>query len=190
MISVVASLLLLLFNFAQILGTYLSVDTPEPRFSDIIVILGGGWDERVAEGEQLLGRGLSTRVLLTGVSSARDASGMPTDRRYLILRKVGVSADSIYLDSSARNTWQEVHVIRDLLRTNGWHTVLMVSDPPHLRRLSWVCNRVLGKTEIEYTVVPTHPVWWDKMHWWRNGRSVWFVVQEYFKLLGYHLLYF
>lgn len=189
LVLVAIGILLFVFEVFPNAGSYLVVQAAEPAYGDIVVVLGGGWNERITTGKELLERGYVNRVLLTGVSPQREGSRAPLDPRYASLLAAGISADMIYLDNSAQNTWQEAVLIRSLVQSRGWHKVLIVTDPPHLRRLTWVCNRVLSRVGIDYYLIPTHPLWWDKAHWWRNETSSWFVAREYLKLLGYLLLY-
>ena len=171
-------------------GAFLEIETAEPSDSDLIVILGGGGSERLALGEELLSRNYSSRVFLTGLSPLSDPGNSPLNPRNASPLRIGIAKDRIYLDNTSKNTWQDVNHIRNLLQSKGWRTVLIITDPPHLRRVAWVCERVLSKASIDYTLVPTHPSWWDRDHWWRNHNSRWFVITEYIKLLGYQLLYF
>jgi len=170
-------------------GSYLALHASSPTKSDLVVILGGGWKDRVNKGKWLLRRGYAKHVLLTGMKLKRNGSGVRFDSRYYQLLAAGINADMIFTDSSAKNTWQEAHVISALLHANGWRSVIVVTDPPHLRRLTWVCKHVLSGANIKYTLVPTMPQWWDADHWWRNTKSRWFVIWEYIKLIGYRLLY-
>jgi hypothetical protein len=64
--------------------------------------------------------------------------------------------------------------------------VLVVSDPPHMRRLSWVWGRVFAGSGKTYTLVASNMENWDAGHWWRTSLNAQFVFAEYIKL-GYYL---
>ena len=66
---------------------------------------------------------------------------------------------------------------------------MVVSDPPHMRRLQWVWSRVFKGSGIEVLLVAGTPVWWDAGRWWANEPSAKFVVNEYIKIAYYLVKY-
>lgn len=171
-------------------GDFLANESNNLRQADLLVVLGGGWEARTTMGGALMRDGWAQRVLLTGMPKAHDRNGEPSnDPRYSYLRSLGVSSETILLDSSAKSTWEEAHVIRDLVKKNGWSSVLIVSDPPHFRRLGWVCERVLGVSNIDYRLIASRPRWWNPSLWWENKISASFVLKEFIKLFYYRVKY-
>ena len=65
--------------------------------------------------------------------------------------------------------------------------MIVVSDPPHLRRVNWVWGKIFKDSGIEYFLSASHPSWWDEKNWWRNEMSMKFVTMEYLKI-GYYAL--
>lgn len=187
--------LLLLLTLGLALGSkagdFLALEPNAPRHgADLLVVLGGGWNARTAAGGALMLDGWAPRVLLTGIPKTRNNNGEPLDHpRYSDLLALGVSKEQILLDGSARNTWAEAHLIRDVLDENGWRSVLIVSDPPHFRRLQWVCRRVFGGSNIDYQLIASRPNWWNPDLWWKNKTSASFVFKEFVKLLYYYVKY-
>lgn len=187
--------LLLLLSLGLALGSkagdFLALEPNAPRHgADLLVVLGGGWEARTAAGGALMLDGWAPRVLLTGIPKTRNRDGEPPDNpRYSDLRALGISKEKILLDSFARNTWAEAHLIRDLLEKNGWRSVLIVSDPPHFRRLQWVCRRVFDGSNIDYRLIASRPNWWNSKLWWKNKTSASFVIKEFIKLLYYYVRY-
>ena len=170
-------------------GEYLAVKPVAPGHAELLVVLGGGWDDRVVTARALLASGLANKVLLTAAATTNRDQSKLLDHRYKLLIRGGVPGNSIYLDTTARSTWQDVNVILDLMKKMHWRNVLIVSDPPHMRRLEWVCGQLLDSAGIKYELVPTQPPWWDEMHWWRNALARKFVLEEYVKLIVYRLAY-
>jgi len=66
---------------------------------------------------------------------------------------------------------------------------LVVSDPPHLRRLSWVWSKVFAGSGKEFILVASDMDDWDAGHWWRTSPSAQFVFGEYIKLAYYLMQY-
>ena len=65
----------------------------------------------------------------------------------------------------------------------------MVSDPPHMRRLSWVWGRVFAESGRHFTLVASDMEEWDAEHWWRISSNAQFVFAEYIKLAYYLFQY-
>ncbi len=76
-----------------------------------------------------------------------------------------------------------------LLETKGWRSVLVVSDPPHMRRLSWVWNKVFDGTEMSFYLIPAPMPLWNATHWWQQRSSATYVLRELIKLGYYHAVY-
>lgn len=172
-------------------GYFLAVETavPEGR-ADLLVVLGGGWEFREITGLEWLRRGRAERVLLTGVPEPRDAEGYPLHfPRYRYFTDAGIARETLLTDGTAKNTWQEARVLRNLALQNRWRRILIVSDPPHFRRLAWVCEKVLEPAGIDFGLVPTRPNWWHAETWWRDPMAARFVVAEIFKWIYYRIRY-
>ena len=181
---------------AAMLGAFaeagLSVDTPSPAAlprADAVVLLGGGWEYREKRAVELLRLGLAGRVLLTGVAEWSGAGTPAHYPSYDYLRAAGVAADAVWADGSARNTWQEIVWVRNAAAQNGWQTLLIVSDPPHLRRLAWVCRQVLDRRGIAYRLAATNPDWWRPAAWWKDPSALRYMALECLKLNYYRLRY-
>jgi uncharacterized SAM-binding protein YcdF (DUF218 family) len=190
----IAALLALLVRLDALpaMGEFLAPPLPpvsEP--ADWLVILGGGWEFREITGAELFLKGYAKRLLLTGIPHARDGRGFPVNvPRFDYLLAAGISPGRIVLDGSAKNTWDEAVLIRTLLKKSpGARRVIVVSDPPHLRRLDWVCRRVLAGAGIQYGLAATEPDWWSPAAWWRHPVAARFVVTEYLKLAFYTIRY-
>ncbi len=149
------------------------VDTPEP--ADLIAALGGESANRPAKAAELYAAGLAPRVFLTG----------PKDQRHDLLLREGVPAPAILLDGKSAHSWDEAINTYDLMRQNGWKRVLVVSDPEHIRRLSWTWEHVFGGSGLSFRLIAAAMPNWDAAHWWRDPGSAAYVKLELEKLLYY-----
>lgn len=171
-------------------GYFLSSPAESPAKADVIVALGGDNGDRVAMAAKLYSQGLAPRVMLTGLENG---SGQ-LRRDYLnwrvqFLFTQHVPKEAIILELTAVNSWEEAVNTLNLLKQHKWQRVLVVSDPPHMRRLSWVWGKVFKDSGKEFILVSTTPNWWDLAHWWCHEQSESFVMMEYIKLIYYMLKY-
>ena len=67
--------------------------------------------------------------------------------------------------------------------------VVVVSDPPHMRRLAWVWDKVFAGSGKAYTLVASDMEGWDAGYWWRTSTNAQFVFAEYIKLVYYLIQY-
>ena len=110
--------------------------------ADAAVVLGAtAWGnkpspvyrERINEAIALYQQGRVRWIIFTGGSPQ---PGYPTEaevgRRYSIV--YGIPRAAILVDIESRNTWQNLERARDLMGPAGIRTVLLVSDPLHMKR--------------------------------------------------------
>ena len=72
------------------------------------------------------------------------------------------------------------------MQANGWRTVLVVSDPPHMLRMRYAWGAAFRGSDFSYTLVATELLWWPDWRWWTNPYATRFVEDEVLKL-GYYV---
>lgn len=180
---------LLVLAFLQA-GRYLSSPGQAPKKADVVLALGGDNGDRIAVAARLYHQGYAPRVMLTGLEN-----GSPTARhsylnwRVQFLLDEAVPQEAVILELHAGNSWEEAVNTLALLKRRGWQRVLVVSDPPHLRRLHWAWSRVFADSGKEFVLIESEPTWWNPARWWSHDESGPFVVMEYIKLAYYNLKY-
>lgn len=162
------------------IGALLSYPAELPHRADVVVVVlgggGGGVSTRYARGRELIVAGYSEHLILIEPSAAERADALGS--------LPGVRVD---FEASPLHSWQEAQVVRARMRANGWRSVLVVSDPPHMLRLRYAWASNFRGTGLTYTLVATDPPWWSDWRWWRNKASIDFVGNEVLKL-GYYVL--
>lgn len=154
--------------------------------ADAIVVLGGDDGGRLVRGLDLYRAGYAPTILLTGIEHGNRAtrSAYLTWRAEFLVRQ-GVPRSALRYDAESANSYEEASYVRSLMEQQRWRSVLVVSDPPHMRRLSWTWERVFRGTGLHYVLVASDPEWWVPGYWWRDEKSGAFVLMEYIKLAYY-----
>jgi uncharacterized SAM-binding protein YcdF (DUF218 family) len=167
-------------------GRFVSSPAGTPARADLIVALGGDGGNRVREAQRLYAEFDAPRILLTGIEFG-DPLVRPVylEWRAAFLAARGVPTGAILFDARSGNSWEEAQNTLALMQRQGWRSVLVVSDPPHLRRLSWVWGKVFTGSGLHYRLIPSPMPGWDAGHWWRDEKSAQFVLMELIKL-GYY----
>lgn len=168
-------------------GVFFSTPNNAPEKSDLIVVLGGGTGDRLEKSLELYNAGYAPKLLLTGLPEMHQQV-LPTystwRKKYLL--EQNVPETSILIDNSARNSLEEARAVKELMQKHNWHKVIIVSDPPHLRRLSMIYSNIFTpKNDSIVYLVKSNPTWWNAKQWWRNPVATQFVLLEILKTFNF-----
>ena len=156
-------------------GKWIDV-TAEPIEADIIVCLGGGTVERVKKSIALVEQGYAKNdvFLLLGESWYNQ----PYIRRNHPAMKVEI-------EDSPTNTKEEVLFIKKYMLEHGYKNALVVTDPPHSRRVN-LLNAILsvkGDDEITFHMIDSDVTWWHKEKYYDHKHSGNNVMTETVKIV-------
>jgi hypothetical protein len=171
-------------------GEWLSATRDVPAPGDVIVALGGGGLERVDRALRLYQNGYAGRILLTGIRHEAGGSIDPAAQwqsKYLFERGVPVTA--LMYDELSENSYEEAANTARYMKIQGWKTALVVSDPPHLRRLAMVWGPACSERRLECRLISTDPATWSATRWWEDRRWAKFVGMELLKIPYYAAWY-
>jgi uncharacterized SAM-binding protein YcdF (DUF218 family) len=158
-------------------GSYLVVsDRLEP--SDAIFVLANGGPARLVEAGHLYRRGLAPLVAVSLAGDpmpvARQLAGQPSrqEEAVNVLLHVGVPPHALArLNRVVVNTYEELSANFDYARAHGMRRVILVTSPPHTRRVRIIWN-ALYQTTLPALVHPTPFDQFDAARWWRSSRSL------------------
>ncbi|QDH74161.1 YdcF family protein [Brevundimonas sp. M20] len=148
---------------AMVLGAAVANRTPTPVF-----------EERLRHAAGLYHAGRVRLVVVTGGRGPGDAlSEGEAGRDWLIAH--GVTAADIAVETRSRTTIQNLRFSLPILEARGVRTVLLVSDPLHMRRSTIIARR------LGLTVEPS-PTRTSRYRTWRTqapfvARETWFLAQ-------------
>ncbi len=170
-------------------GHFLAAPAQAPARADLIFALGGDNGGRADRVLELYRKGLAPKVLLgaEGAHSRTRTAYLSWRARYLI--DEGLPEGALLFDRRSGSSWDEAVNTLQLMRTMKMDRVLVVSDPPHMRRLAWGWERVFKGSGKEYVLVASDMEVWDAEHWWRSSLNAQFVFSEYIKLAYYIIQY-
>ena len=189
-LAVIGTLFLLVTVLFLNLGHWLSAPAAEPAPADLIVTLGGGIGERDQMAVALYQAGYAKKILLTGMGGILDSGrGFCQSPRSLFMLKQGIPVEALLFDGLAANTHQEAATITALLNRHHWRSALVVSDPPHMRRINYCLQPVIQKAGLSYRLIPSRAPNWQADRWWENKRWRQFCLNEVVKLAFYTVVY-
>jgi uncharacterized SAM-binding protein YcdF (DUF218 family) len=178
------------------IGAALVVEDPLEQ-ADAIVVLAGGMPSRETKAAALYRDGWAPRVIIsrppvtadlrelirTGIRP-RDLQG---DSR-LVLEKHGVPSDRIVeVTETAATTEAELRLVHALAHERGYRRVILVTWPPHTRRVKVIWERETRRDRLDGRVVVAPIEDFSLDGWWRKRRVAEAVLHEYLGLLLIYL---
>lgn len=157
-------------------GAVLQWPAVAPGPADAVIVLGGGDGARYQKGRALILAGFAKTLMISHPDSAalKDSA----------LRLRGVM---VHTDKHSDSSWNEAEAMRRWMAREGIRDVLVVSDPPHLLRLSFACWGVFRGSGMSYRFIASEPPWWSAWRWWDNESAALFAGTEVMKF-GYYLV--
>ena len=167
-------------------ANFLQEPASQPAPADLMAVLGGDGGDRGLTAARLYAAGLAPRVLVAGMEgSPPEVRRAILHWRVQVLTERGVPPERLEFDFESNNSMEEALNTRRLMEARGWRRVLVVSDPSHMRRLSWTWRRVFEGSGLEYSLVASSPADWKPEIWWRDEKSGAAVILECIKIAYY-----
>ncbi len=170
-----------------LIGDFLALKSQMQK-ADIVHVISGP-DYRTDYGIELVKAGYSPKIFITGgwCDEINEYHGERGRQRALA---EGLPEGAIAIDDSkVFSTYDEAQRLKAYLESlsSPVGSVIVVSDPYHMRRVEWTYHKVFGSsTKIILAPVPFDRTQF-KQKWWLHGESTRNIGEEYLKL-GYYLL--
>lgn len=131
-----------------------------PQKADAIVVLGGGVGETGSPGmstleraryaSELYQKGWAPYVIFSSgfVYSYQEAEDMK-----IIAVSGGIPERAILTETKSSSTYQNVRFVKEILDQKGWRSILLVSAPYHMRRVSLVFKKISPNLRVRYLPV-------------------------------------
>jgi uncharacterized SAM-binding protein YcdF (DUF218 family) len=148
-----------------------------PVNADVIIVLGGGWNERPDRAAELFRDGAAPRIVVSGDGDC--------DTNVFQLLKGGVPKSAIETECKSRTTRENALFTLPMLRKAGAHRVILVTTWYHSRR-ALACFRHYAP-DIEFYSRPSFYAS-DRADWTRKSVAP-YIRRELLKLPGYWVCY-
>lgn len=183
---------LILFGLMDLvfhIGDFLVLEDRLRKVDLIHVFSGSSW--RTEYAINLFKKGFSDRVFFTGgwCEGTNEITSICSEKLALA---AGIPSDKIIIDNTNIDcVYEEAERLKALIENSpsSIRSVIVISDPYHMRRVRWTCRRVLGsRVKLVMAPVPFEMTEFSA-YWWRNSDSRAAVRNEYVKLVYYLLRY-
>jgi uncharacterized SAM-binding protein YcdF (DUF218 family) len=137
------------------------VISDQPRKADAIVVLGGGvgesgkvgqgYEERAQYAVELYKKGCARYIVFS-------SGYMYLFKETLVMKalavSLGVPESAIILENRASNTYENAICIKEISDNARWKSILLLSSPYHMLRVSKVFRKVASDVSVAYTPIP------------------------------------
>lgn len=177
----IAIVLLLAGGFAVDIWRYGGVVSDRP--ADAALVLGAAvlgrepspvLAERLRHAQELFESGQVRNIVVTGGRSPEDDLSEAEASRDWLLRQ-GVPADAIVLENASRTTIENLVLAKPVLAEHQIGSVLIVSDPLHMRRAMLIAERLGLSAAPSPTQTSRYQSWGTTLPF--LAREVWFMAQ-------------
>lgn len=181
LVIVVTPILIYLFLIA--VGAVLIVADPIVPV-DAVVILSGDDGDRLGMAADMLSRGYVRNLVITNTDHATNL------RLAKDAERLGFEREWIYItDLLVDSTLDEAQAVLDLAQSQGWSSLMVVTDPPHSFRTRLVFRRELGGSNVSISVRPVVGHWFRSPTWFYDREGWRYVFLELGKLFNYLLFH-
>lgn len=156
------------------------------QIGDIIHVIAGP-DHRTDYGIHLYQLGYGRQIFFTGgwCTLYNEYHGQ---RGKKLALEQGIPLEAIAIDDSqVTSTYLEVVRLKEFIVENKVpiQSVIVISDPHHMRRSRWIYRKVLGsRINVQMAPVPFKLSPYERQ-WWKDGGSRKMIKDEYLKIVYY-----
>ena len=171
-----------------------------PQHADAMVLLMGGFPDRVLQAVDLWHEARADRIIIVeesmGPFKRLEERGVSiisnSEQAASSLVALGIPTDSItVLPGYARSTLDEALVARGYLEdSNTADTILLVSSAAHMRRAYMIFNKAFKESDMPVYVGCSPSAWssFNPDKWWRRKEDVQHVLSELAKIVSFRLV--
>ena len=160
-------------------AVFIPLEQPDPAIFDAVLILGStNCDYRVQEAVRLFGAPHPTFICSGGNPSANtdEQGNRLSEAEYMrrVLRQNGIADENIYLDTTAKNSWENIANVREWIREKR---MCIVTAAFHIRRI----RDILRELELQAQFLPASGSHTRADNWYENDEGVAIILSELVK---------
>ncbi len=180
LLAVLAGILFFTHSIVLTKAAEMLIKKDEMKPADVIVVLAGEQEERVMHGVKLFRDDWARkdRIIMAGgplVWKYTWAALMKEQAESL-----GIPGTKILTENESRSTEEDALYTKEILKKNGFKSIILVTSSYHSRRAALIFKRVLG-SEIRIISAPVNDSWFSVNDWWKRRRDRSAVLNEFSK---------
>lgn len=166
---------------------YLVYTDKAEKADSIVLFLGSEFTPRKEEAFKLIEDGYARYLIIPAYGKVSDAglfTGQPGESRPRpdTAKARGSIVQPLHYPKYFEDTHIEVLEAKKMIDKAGFKSVIFVSSPYHMRRISIIAKQVFGKKDYRLTFVPSRFEEYKDSLWFLNKRDFKLVTGEYSKI--------
>jgi len=163
-----------------LIGRYLSPSDKLTK-SDVIIVISGG-NDRIKHAINLYHEGLASKMILSGAAKKGPVSNAKAMQ--IEASKAGVLNDDIILEEKATSTYENAIFTKDIIKSQGFHQIILVTSPYHQRRAYETFKYVLSGLGVQILNSPSsEESSWKVDNWWYSKEDSKMTKNELLKII-------
>lgn len=168
----------------------LSFRVNDPRPSDAVCILLGGFHIRPTRAAELYLRGYAPKILIVDYPDDIFYGSMESQLALILARRTGVpDHDLVRITAPVTSTAEEAAAYRAYAERNGLKSLLVVTTAFHSRRSRWIFERVFAGSGIRLSYAAAYDPHVTERNWYKSDEGLVVYFSETLKTLYYYLRY-
>jgi uncharacterized SAM-binding protein YcdF (DUF218 family) len=162
----------------------------DPKPSDAICILLGGFQVRPMRAAELYLRGYAPQVLIVDFPDDIFYGSMESQLARIMIRRTGVpDEDLVRIRARVTSTEEEARLYRDYAEKNGLKSLVVVTTAFHTRRARWIFERVFAGSGISLSFAAAFEPHINERNWFKSDEGLVVYFSETLKTIYYYLRY-
>ncbi|WKB35428.1 YdcF family protein [Terrilactibacillus sp. S3-3] len=120
----------------------------KPVHSDVLIVLGGGGEEREIAAGHLFKSGFAKHVILSDGGSRFNPSLAYADQEKRWLLEGGIPESVIIADRKSRSTYANAVIGLQIMKHKHFRSATVISSTYHMRRAKYIFDKVFGGQAI------------------------------------------
>jgi uncharacterized SAM-binding protein YcdF (DUF218 family) len=150
----------------------------------VVIVLGGGRHcLRLQYGAELYRKGFARKLVLSGIAAPVGSAAEANVRQQAV--RLGVAEADILVVKNTWHTRAEAEALTSLMRAQGWHSALVVTEPSHTRRARYTLQR--AAPDLAFSAAPVPQEWpqvWRAERWWTRRGDMRYTLREFLSWLN------
>ena len=163
-----------------LVGRYLSPSDKLTK-ADVIIVISGGSD-RIKHAINLYHEGFASKMILSGAAKKGPVSNAKAMQ--IEASKAGVLNDDIILEEKATSTYENAIFTKKIIKSQGFHKIILVTSPYHQRRAYETFKYVLSDLSVQILNSPSSDESsWKTDSWWYSKEDSKMTKNELLKII-------
>lgn len=150
-----------------------------PNESDLIVLLGGGDEGRMAKAAELYKEGYSDKVLITPVRVSKEAK-----QSVDLANEHGIPTEDLITEEDASSTYKNATITMDIMDKYDMDSAMIVTSDYHIKRSKFVFEEENSR-ELDFSYIAALSD--DGERWYESEHALYYWITELIKNAGYRV---